>query len=496
MPPTVKVPCLLHFLVSHLTHENPAGGSGERASCEELGFRPAEPVVDLALAERHACLQEPTVEGLDVAECRDGHERVPSVGPHLVLHVPPPVSRIGAGEGVAEPIVRGEPAEELGDPDLGPEAPADLRGIVEHRPGRHASHELEHVPEPLADALGGLSPEHLREPDAGVGEGDGQVLSPRDDAPHPEVRLAEVDLAFAGKPAELQIALRVATAALLGHLLAPLLHIALHGGIGASVAVLLPQPVIHLRGGVVLLAPAAHVAIEPGVYLPGIGREQLALGRPLLRHLRRQVLHPQILPDGRLRYPGLPRDRGDALASPVPSSYTLNLVHADHSFLSSSYDAVCRRATYGGRISGGGRHAHAHFRIFIVPKAETFRAQIPNLEAIKNMRQSCRLTSRVRSIQPLYEPGLDAPLGRGMGGSGEKPSALRYLHTVFLSCPVTLAISETSCLSDHSLHISSTCDMSGAILSMSFRCKSLGTLVMETTTSWPTGMSHLRESGE
>jgi hypothetical protein len=31
MPPTVRAPCLLRFLVSHLTQESPAGG-GERAS--------------------------------------------------------------------------------------------------------------------------------------------------------------------------------------------------------------------------------------------------------------------------------------------------------------------------------------------------------------------------------------------------------------------------------------------------------------------------------
>ena len=247
---------------------------------------------------------------------------------------------------MVEPVVRGEPAEELGHPGPRADAPADLGGVVEHRAPGHPTHELEHVPETPADALGGLAPEHLREADAGMREGSRQVLPPDGDAPHPEVRLAEVDLALAGEPAELQEALGVAPVALLGHLLAPEPHVAPRGGVGALVAALLPQPGVHLRRGMALLAPVAEVAVEPRIYVRDMWGEQLAPRSAPPRALRGQVLHPQVLPDGGLRHPGLPRDRGDGLAPPTPSSYILYLAHADHSYSDLPYGAVCRQATY------------------------------------------------------------------------------------------------------------------------------------------------------
>ena len=61
--------------------------------------------------------------------------------------------------------MRGESAEERRGPHLGADPAADLGGVVEHGPQRHAPEELEDVAEPLADALRGLAPEDLREPD-------------------------------------------------------------------------------------------------------------------------------------------------------------------------------------------------------------------------------------------------------------------------------------------------------------------------------------------
>ena len=53
-----------------------------------------------------------------------------------------------------------------------------------------------------------------------------------------------------------------------------------------------------------------------------------------------------------------------------------------------------------------------------------------------------------------------------------------------------VGVLETSRPSDHSLRMPSTRDMPSAILSTSFRCKSLDTLAKEATTSRSTGMSH------
>ena len=125
--------------------------------------------------------------------------------------------------------MRREAPEELREPDLAPDAPADLGGVVEDGPPRHAAGELEHVAEPLADALGRLAPEHLGGPHVGVREGDGQVLAPGDHAADPEVRLPEVDLDLAGQPAQRKEALGVPAVALPGHLLAAAPDVALHG---------------------------------------------------------------------------------------------------------------------------------------------------------------------------------------------------------------------------------------------------------------------------
>ena len=102
---------------------------------------------------------------------------------------------------MVQPVVRGELPEELRGDDPRPDAVADLHGVVEHGAPRDPSQELEHAPEPLADALGRLAPEDLGEADVGVRKvHDEEVAAPRD-AAHAEVRLPEVDLALAGRPA-------------------------------------------------------------------------------------------------------------------------------------------------------------------------------------------------------------------------------------------------------------------------------------------------------
>ena len=287
----------------------------------------------LALAEVEAVFEQPAVERADVVERRDGDEEVPPVAADLVLDVALLVARVGVGEGAVESVVGREAAKEPRCPHLPADAPDDLGGVVEDRPPGHAADELEDVAEPLADALGRLAPEDLGEPDVGVREGDRQVLAPGDHAADPEVRLAEVDLDLAGQPSQRQEPLGVPAVALAGHLLAAALDVALHGGAAARIALLIAKPHVDPRRRVALLAPVPAVVVEPGVDRLLVRREDLALGLAPPRGLGRQVLHPDVLPDRRLRRADRPRNRGDRLAAPCPLAYILYLVHADHSSL-------------------------------------------------------------------------------------------------------------------------------------------------------------------
>ena len=226
--------------------------------------------------------------------------------------------------------MRREASEGPRGPGLAPDAPAHLGGVVEDRPPRHAAGELEDVAGPLADALGGLAPKGLGEPNVGVREGDGQVLAPGDHAADPGVRLAEVDLDLAWQPAQRQEALGVPAIAIPGHLLAPAPDVALHGGVGAAVAEPVPEPRVRPHGRVAPPAPVPAVVVEPGVDRPLVGGERLALRLPPPRGLGREVIHPGVLPRRRLRHADCPGDRCDWLATPCPSAYILYLVHVDH----------------------------------------------------------------------------------------------------------------------------------------------------------------------
>lgn len=94
-----------------------------------------------------------------------------------------------------------------------------------------------------------------------------------------------------------------------------------------------------------------------------------------------------------------------------------------------------------------------------------------------------REREREEEQPPLLAPPPEVGLAEVAGTSGEKSPIRRYLRAVMWSWLAMREISETSRLSDHNLCISSMCDMSGAILPTSFRCRSLGTLATEATTS-------------
>ena len=177
---------------------------------EELGLGRALAVVRLAVGELQARAEQPPVVGLHVPDLRDRDEEVAPERSDLVLHGALLVPRVGVGEAVVEAVVRGEAPEELGGDDLRADPAADLGCVVEDGAHRHAAEELERVPEPLADALGGLAPEDLGEPDVGVRERDREEVAAGDDAAHAEVRLPEVDLALAREPVEQEEPLRLA----------------------------------------------------------------------------------------------------------------------------------------------------------------------------------------------------------------------------------------------------------------------------------------------
>ena len=208
-------------------------------------------------------------------------------------------------------------------------------------------------------------------PDVGVREGGGEVLPPGEHAPHPGVGLAEVDLDLSGQPARRQEALGVPAVALAGHLLPALPRVALHGGVRALVAPLVPEPHVHPHGRVALLAPVPAVVVEPGVDRLPVRREQLALRLLPLRRLGRQVLHPGVLPGRRLRDADRPRNRGYRFPDSRPSAHVLYPVHADH--LPSGPPHVASRGNDIVGPAAGGRRAHAQTRNFFVPGPETFR---------------------------------------------------------------------------------------------------------------------------
>ena len=99
--------------------------------------------------------------------------------------------------------MRVHPGEELRLGDLAADLAAGPRGVVEHDPVRHAAHVLEHVLEPLADALGGLAGEQLAEPHVGEREAQREEVHAHALAAVDDVDVAEVRPRLARRPHEL-----------------------------------------------------------------------------------------------------------------------------------------------------------------------------------------------------------------------------------------------------------------------------------------------------
>ena len=254
---------------------------------------------------------ERRVEGLvvapEVADLRGRDHVVAADEAHLVLDVALLVAGVGVAEPRLEAVVQPEPPEQLrlGD-DVVP-APPGLGRVVEHDDPRHAAYHVEGVLEPLADADVLLVAEHLAPGVVGIGERHGQEVHPDVAAVGGaaegvvEVRLAEIDLHRPRVPMEPHVPVLRG----LAHGPPHLADLALHGRVRSGVAFFRHQPVVDPSRGVALLVVAVPVRLE---HLLDIALEAVQQGRPPragLRPLRGEVVDRQVLPDRRVRVPGL-----------------------------------------------------------------------------------------------------------------------------------------------------------------------------------------------
>ena len=234
-----------------------------------------------------------------------------------------------AGIRVAEPeveaVVGREGLEGFGGAHLAAHPAADAGGVVEDDAGGHAGEELEHVLEPLADALGVLRGEHLGDADVGEREGQDEEAGSRAHAQHVEVGLAEVRLGYPRGPVEVEELLVVGDSALP----AQHRHVLADAGLGYLRALLLRQPAPDLPRRVALLAPALPVLVEPALYERAVLVE-LGLPLPLRGHLGGEIVEPQVLVHGVAAYAGHPRDFGHGHPLPPHASYIIGFGHADH----------------------------------------------------------------------------------------------------------------------------------------------------------------------
>ena len=202
------------------------------------------------LGKAHAAVEQVAVVYVGAADAGNGHEQVAADEADLVLHVALLVARVRVAEGVVEPVMGGESREHLGGPYGRAGLPADAGGVVEHYARWDAAAVLEYVAQALADALGVLAGEHLRQADVRVREGDDEVQHPPSHAADVEIGFAEVGLGLAGGPYQIEKRLLGFPALCLeaGDVVAD-------GGLACPAAALVPEAGVYARGSVALLAP-------------------------------------------------------------------------------------------------------------------------------------------------------------------------------------------------------------------------------------------------
>ena len=141
---------------------------------------------------------------------RDGHEQVAPQEPHGVLLRALLVARVRVAEPRLEAVMAPELREQPRLDDGPSQAPARLGGVVgDHHP-RGAAPAAEDLPEPRAQALRGLRPQRGALPLVGVRRGQDEELQVEGLPGDHGAEVAEVDLAGARRPLELEVALAAA----------------------------------------------------------------------------------------------------------------------------------------------------------------------------------------------------------------------------------------------------------------------------------------------
>jgi hypothetical protein len=168
-----------------------------------------------------------------------------------------------AGVGVAVPARASVVHPELGEQPrlrhLAPDHPAGLGGVVQDERGGRPPDPLEHLAQPVAQALGALRQHRRAVAGVGVRQRDDEELRvqgpPADHAPE----VAEVDLGGARRPDELQVSVAPGRRRMVPP---PAGDEAADARVGPAVAALGDQPVVDPPGGVALLARRPEVGLE------------------------------------------------------------------------------------------------------------------------------------------------------------------------------------------------------------------------------------------
>ena len=308
-------------------HVERLGGQGQQrlsVLVEQAGLALALPVMVL-VPQFEAAAGQAQVEAVEAPHAGHRHEQPSAHGPDPGLDRALLVARVRVAERVLEPVMGLERLEQAGQADLVEPSAAHAGGIVVHDAPGHPAQPFEQVPEGLARAFRVLPGHQLARPDVRVREIQHEMPHPRHDAPVAHVDLAEVRLAFARMPRQVQethLALRHELTLQPGHRPGHRRQRRLH-------PVLVTQPLVDARRRVTLLVPG----------LPVLGEHALDHGNPLVEHRAtaspyrrpgRQVVGLEILAHGRLADLLAARDRGDGLPIPAPLTDRLYLGHADH----------------------------------------------------------------------------------------------------------------------------------------------------------------------
>ena len=339
---------------------------GEPVLDEQLRLRLALRPVRLAIGQRDAPGHQVPVVRTQVRDVRHRHEEIAPDEADLVLDVALLVAAAGVAKREVEPVVRRERSEQLRRPEPVRHLPADAGRVVEHDACRHAADELEGVLEALADALGVLPPEHLREPDVGERERDDKVEQAGPHAVQVEVGLAEVCLGLAGGPHERQERRGRRHA-----LLADPCDVMADGRFRRLATVLVAQALVDPLRRVPLLAPAARVLLEVALDDRAVLVHD-RLRRLLHRHREREVVSLQVLVDRVARDAHLAADPGDRLALLLELSYSLDLGHADRHPLRPPL-LNTKATTKIGPLVGGQRVLYAEVSIIDMPRCRLLR---------------------------------------------------------------------------------------------------------------------------